>query len=421
MSVTSYKPLAVEAVIKQIHRDDEGMARYRWRRCSRDGQWIAPAEEGDGEQLRKSLPESHLEVCLLLSGTEVITQQVPYSAKERRHLARLIPFELEDDVTAELDQLHFAIGKPGDGEVPTAYVDREWLATQIEELEALGFEVSHCLPEPLLLPRPENGWTARLDDELQVHYGAGLAFSVEPAMAGPAFSSLAETALAPERLLLMADDQAHLDRLYDALPRALKEQLTDLDIDLQLADRWDGLALDRYDSLDLRQGIFARQLPFGKWWREWRNVAVVGGIALFGFVGVSVAQIQASNAETAELRQQINSVFRQVVPEGAISDPEKQLQSKVAGFKGGSSGGSVVEMLATVAPLIAAESNTNVRRLTYNDQRDEIQVTLDAKSTSDILDLSNAINETGLRAVPQNMNRAGDRQQANMTITRVAP
>lgn len=421
VSATSYRPLAVQAVIKQLHRDDEGKASYRWRRCSLEGDWLAPAEQGDGAALRRSLPQQNLEVCLLLSGTEVVTQLVSYSSKERRHLARLIPFELEDDVTTELEELHFAIGKPGDGEVPTAYVNREWLATQIADLEALGFEVSHCLPEPLLLPRPENGWTLRLDDELQVHYGMGLAFAVEPVMATAALSSLAETALLPERLLLMADDQTGLDTLYDSLPPVLQEQLTTLDIELQLADRWDGFALDRYDSLDLRQGSFARQLPFTKWWREWRSVAVVGAIALFGYVGVSVAQIQVSSAQTAELREEINGVFRQVVPQGAIADPEQQLRSKIAEYEGGSTGGSVVEMLATLGPLIASDDNVNMRRLTYNDQRDEMQVTLDAKSNSDILQLSNAINEKGLRAVPQNMSRSGDRQQANMTITRAAP
>lgn len=418
MSAVSYKPLAVQAVIKQLRRDDEGLATYRWRPCSRDGQWLGSARQGTGEEMRQALTGENLEVCLLLSGTEVVTQQVPYNPRERRHLTKLVPFELEEDVTTELEDLHFAIGQPGVDEVPTAYVNREWLAEQISDLEALGFDVSHCLPEPLLLPRPESGWSVRLDDELQVHYGPGLAFAVEPVMAKPALASLATTSALPERLLLMADDQEHLDALYEALPLAVQDKLTELDIDVQLTDRWDGLALDKYDSLDLRQGDFARQFPIAKWWREWRSVAAVAAVALVGYIGVSVAQIQVYSAETDQLREQMNSVFRQVVPQGAIANPEQQLRSKLAEFKGESGGSSVVQMLATVAPLIAEDKDVTVRRLTYNDQRDEMQVTLEAKSNSDILNLSNAINQKGFNAVPQNMSRAGDRQQANMTITR---
>lgn len=421
MSPTTYKPLAVEAVVKQLSRDAEGLARYRWRPCSRHGQWLGPARQGSGEEMRRALPGSNLEVCLVLTGTEVVTQQVPYQARERRHLARLIPFELEEDVTCDLEDLHFAIGTPGDGEVPTAYVNRHWLAEQIEDLESLGFEVAHCLPEPLLLARAENGWTLRLDDELQVHYGPGLAFSVEPAMGRATLLSLMESTLTPERLLLMADDQEHIDRLYELLPEVLQEELTELNIELQLTDRWDGLALDRYESLDLRQGDFGRQLPFGKWAREWRNVGIVAAVALFAYIGVSVAQIQVYNSHTNELRGQISAAFRQVVPQGVIANPEQQLRSKIAEYDEGAAGSSVVELLANVAPVMAANKDVVVRRMTYNDQRDEMQVTLEAKTNSDILGLANAISQKGLVAVPQNMSRSGDRQQANMTITRTAP
>src|SRR5690606_33511826 len=123
----------------------------------------------------------------------------------------------------------------------------------------------------------------------------------------------------------------------------------------------------------------------------------------------------------AQLRQQTEAAFRQVIPQGVMANPESQLQTRIREYQGGAAASSVVELLATVGPLIAAEDKVALRRLTYNDQRDEMQVTVEADSNSEILALSNAINERGLRATPQNMSRAGNRQQANMTITRTAP
>lgn len=417
----TYKPLSVRALVKLLHRDEEGMARYRWRPCSREGQWLGPAQEGNLEQLRQALPGAGVEICLLLSGMEVITQQVSYQASERRHLARLIPYELEDDVTSELDDIHFAIGTPRDGEVAVAYVDREWLAEQIQELEAAGLEVSRCLSEPLLLPRVQDGWTLRLDEELQVHYGNCLGFSVEADMAGPALASLMDTADLPPYLLLIAEDQERLDKLYELLPPTLVDDLSELHIETRLAKNWDSLVIDEFHSVDLRQGDFARQLPWKKWWREWRTVAAVAGIAFVAYVGINAAQISAANKETARLRQQIETAFRQVIPQGVMANPESQLQTRIREYQGSNAGSSVVELLATVGPLIAAEDKVTLRRLTYNDQRSEMQVTIEADSNSEILALSNAINERGLRATPQNMSRAGNRQQANMTITRAAP
>src|SRR5690606_8496583 len=144
------------------------------------------------------------------------------------------------------------------------------------------------------------------DSELQVHYNPGLAFAVEAAMAEPALLSLLESRVAPQRLLLLAGEQPPVDRLYQLLPPILRAELTELDIELRTGGRWDSMALDRYDSLDLRQGDFARQLPLAKWAREWRRVGVVAAVALLAYVGVNVAQIQVFGAQTAELRGQIN-------------------------------------------------------------------------------------------------------------------
>lgn len=422
MALTRHKPLSVQAVVKLLERDDEGNALYRWRRCSREGQWLEPARQGSAQELSEDLPASLPEVCLLLSGTEVVAQQVSYQASERRHLARLIPYELEDDVTAELDDLHFALGTPRDGEVAVAYVDREWLGQQIDELEEAGLEVSHCISEPLLLPRAADGWTLRLEDEeLQVHYGSCLGFTVESAMAAPALASLMDTAVLPQHLLLIADDQENLERLYELLPATLLDDLNELQIETRLARNWDSLALDHYEAVNMRQGSFARQLPWRKWWYEWRMVAAVAGLAFFAYVGVNAAQIDQANRETAELRQQIEAAFRQVIPQGVMANPESQLQNRLREYQGSSGGSSVVELVATVGPLIAAEDKITLRRLTYNDQRSEMQLTLEASSNSEILALSDALNEKGLRATPQNMSRVGDRQQANLTITRAMP
>lgn len=420
MALTS-KPLSVHAVVKLLQRDDDGNALYRWRRCSREGQWLEPARQGSVRELREDLPASAPEVCLLLSGTEVVTQTVAYQASERRHLARLIPYELEDDVTTDLDDTHFALGTPSEGEVAVAYVDREWLGRQIDELEEVGLEVSHCLSEPLLLPRIQDGWTLRLDEELQVHYGKCLGFALEEDLATPALASLVDSAELPSYLLLIASDQARLDKLYELLPPAVVEDLSELNIETRLAKNWDSLAIDHYQAINLRQGEFMRQLPWRKWWREWRTVAVVASLAFIAYVGVNVALISQANRETSELRQQIETAFRQVIPQGVMANPESQLQTRLREYQGGQRGSSVVELLATVGPLIAADDKIALRRLTYNDQRSEMQITVEANSNSEILALSNAINERGLRATPQNLSRAGNRQQANMTISRAAP
>src|SRR5690606_2666224 len=98
-------------------------------------------------------------------------------------------------------------------------------------------------------------------------------------------SSLLESAPLPRHILLIAEDQEHLDTLYNLLPDLLVDDLSEIPIETQLAQDWDSLTINRYDALDLRQGSFARQLPWQKWWQEWRVVTAVAAVALVAYVG----------------------------------------------------------------------------------------------------------------------------------------
>ncbi len=416
------KSVAKKVAAQQGH--DQGdlngdQPQFIWRRCNQQGRYLSGVEQGTIEDLQQSLTPKEQSVCLLLPGTDVVCQTVGFNRQEKKHLARLIPYELEEELTDEIEDLHFAFGAIGDEEAVTAYTDAEQLSQDIEALESIGLTVSHCLPEPLMLERLDTGWGLRLDDYLHVHYGPGLGFTVDRALAAAALSSLSETKQ-PEHLLLMAEDPPTLEALRNMLPLELTQHLVEEQIDTKICDQWESLDGQRVGVLDLRQGKFARQLPLAKWWLEWRSTAVVTGIALLAFFGLNLAQIQINNAKQQAVLTQINQVYRQVVPQGAVSDPERQLKQKVSAFEGGSGGGSVMAMLAKVAPMVAKAEDVNLRNLRYDNQRGTMDITLTAKSYSTALDLSNQIQSTGLDAQLSGVNASGDEQQVRMIVSRAA-
>ncbi len=417
---------------------DSSETLYQWRLCDENGSWNGEMQSGTVAQFKASFPAAAMDipVCLLLSGTEVITQKVPINIKERRHLQKLVPFQLEDSLTDELDNLHFALGSPTENEVVTAYVNDLWFASQLNELEKAGFEVTYCFSEPLMLPREENAWTLRLDDQLHVHYGEGLGFTVEQSLAGVVLSSLVQTTPPPEKILLLAADQYRIDILFQYLPEVLKNGLlaqeeyknteagSEIDnkpdnIEAKLTEGWDSLDISRAASLNLRQGKYARQLPLKKWWGEWRNTAVLGLAALIVYVGVNITQIQVFNGKRADIVAERSAVFSQVV-KGREQDAEKQLKNKIAEYENTSSGGSVIEIYALVAPLITENKDISLRTLRYTDQTGDMQLTLEAKSYGSVLALSEAINQKGLQARLQNTSQQGEQQQARMVISRAA-
>lgn len=406
---------------------------YQWRLCDDEGRWLGETKTGTVQTLRESFAASasDIPICLVLSGTEVITQPVTVNAKERRHLHKLVPFELEDSLTDEIEDLHFALGTLSEDSLIAAYVNNEWLANQLEELESAGFEVAHCFSQPLMLPRETNAWTLHLDDQLNVHYGDGLGFSVEPSLAPIVLASLAENNPVPEKILLLAADQYHVDLLYQYLPETIKQALqTQTDnaeleqsssdrLEAKIAEGWDSFDISRAADLDLRQGNYARQLPLKKWWNEWRNVSVLAVVALLVYVGINITQIQVYKAKRADVVAERSAVFSQVV-QGREQDAEKQLKNKLAEYETSSTGGSVIEMYAQVAPLITANSDIQLRTLRYTNQTGDMQLTLEAKSYGSVLALSEEINKKGLQARLQNTSQQGEQQQARMVISRAA-
>jgi len=423
------RKITTQAVIKLLYRDDQGAAQYLWRRCDEQGQWLGEAQQSDAQSLQELLPGTHPEICLMLSGSEVVLQDVPFNTKERRHLARLIPFELEDEITSEIDDLHFALATPRDESVTTAYVESDWLAQQITELESLGFEVTHCLPEPLLLPYSNASWTLHLsehaiDEEsacqrLILRYDDNLGFAIEESLAASSLEALSEITGSPESLLLLAPNEELLNKLYSLLPEKLGQSIIEEQIESRIADYWQSLSLQNISGLDLRQGSYARQLPYMKWWTQWRNVAAIALVSLVAYLGVNLGQIQIAKSQQQDLRQQIIETYRQVIPQGVVANAEQQLKQKIAQLEGSSGGGSVVALLAKIAPIIAADKEINLRDLRYVDQSGEMQLTLQAKNYDAISKLEAAMKNGGLEAKLLNTSRAGDEQQARMVVSRL--
>jgi len=148
----------------------------------------------------------------------------------------------------------------------------------------------------------------------------------------------------------------------------------------------------------------------------------MAGITMLVFLGMSIAQVQINNAKELKIRQEMAQVYRQVIPQGnASANMEDILRQRLETYQGGSTGGSVVAMLAKVAPLIANKSDVNLQNVRYDDQRGTMDLTLTARSSSDAINLSNDIQGTGLAAKLAGVTDIGDEQQVRMTISRALP
>lgn len=413
---------------------------FRWCWLS-DGQ-VQSSAMGNLDALRASLGDMAQQAWLLLPGAKVVTRQLEYTEKEKKHLRNLLPFQLEESIVGDIDELHVAIGTAAAGKVTLAYTDRQWLKTIFTQFSAIGVEITRCWSTPLLLPlqvpvaveqvepslvetesaiedltiSPFATWALALENgQVNVRFAEQEGFSVPLPLLGAALDMLIANQKLDDNLpylALRAADQDQLDSLFNRLPERLVNRVSAQTI----AETWQ---LDfNGKAIDLCQAEFSQRLPLERWMKLWRSVGILALVTLVTYVGVLGFHIYKLNKHNLQLRQQMEAVYRSVVPSGQSDDPEKRLRIKLQAMQPKTETGSVMAILAGVFPLIANNPDVTVKVITYSAETGDMSVNVQAHSFNSIDALRKSISSQGYNAELQGVNTQGDVSTGRLKINK---
>lgn len=397
---------------------------YRWRpvSSSRDA-WLGPSQQGTLPELAEQYPQASL--ILLCSGFDTVVREYGFSRKERKYLLPLLSNALEPDLASDLSSVHIVLGVP---DITTeraclVYADKRWLSAEISVLEAAGFEVIHCLPEPLLLASDDHSWSCLCDgDQLHWRWGKAQAGTVDVAMLGDTLEALSAQVRAnalpePEALYLVATDAESLERIAgEVVASPLLHERDNLVKTRRCQEIWDALEPDVRGLPDLRSGAFSAPLRWRKFWQPIRLPVSVATAAVLLFVLATLIEVQVNNHHFRQLQNEIERVYREVVPAGVLVDAEQQLRNQLilAGRTGDSA--SLLSMLDRVAPTLAQGDDVRLHRLNYSAAQGELVLGVSATNNAELLALVDRISQMGLDSRPQNLSPMGARQHASVLI-----
>jgi general secretion pathway protein L len=395
---------------------------YRWRAFSSRGEWRGPAQSGDLPTLISSCHDA--DICLLLDSSVVVSRQVMVKAGEQKHLARLLPFELEPDLACDLALIHVALGPVQPTQVGVAYGERSWLRQQIQTLEAAGLEVSRCVAEASCLSAPPQGWVVSIDrhqtDSVLLRWPGGatrchaeLVPLLLQSMAGP------PDMIWPTELTVYGADDDNTNRLAGQLASMLSQAAAHaVPFRTQkISDDWDALNPLHPNAVNLRQGDLAAPVRWQKLWRPLRMPVYASAAACLVFVLSAVIEIQLNQRRFENLQTEIEQTYRRAVPQGVLVDAEVQLTTQLAQLRRNSGQGQLLPLLDELAPVLLQAASVRVHRLTYSSGQRELQLTISGDSNTTLLALDEQLNQAGIRAQTRNISRAGDRQQASLIVS----
>lgn len=342
------------------------------------------ARQGTLAELAPAVAQAPL--TLVLPASACALRQVTFASHERRLLEKVIPYTLEDDLVDRVDDLHFVIctlpgqDKRQDNAAAVCYLDKQVLQQALQPLQELALNVRAALPEQLLLPYGPGQWTLVFpgNGECLVRTGAAEGMAAAMANLPLLLGALAREQQPPARLAIVHAPGAESPDagMLAAMVPGFAGEVTS-----SVAEYWEvlhrGMAGDGVlmRDLNLLSGEFTPQFPWGGWWRQWRVAAALLLAIGCADLAARVIEINRLEGQVRELTRETESVFRQVMPEGAVVDPRLQLQRRLAVLEGNSAEGFVA-LLNRAAPVIMDNPRLDVQTLNYSGRDAEIQLTL---------------------------------------------
>lgn len=341
-------------------------------------------------------------VALLVPAGDVSQFQVALPAGNEARLLQLAPFALEDQVSQDVDALHFAVGQRDalTGLVPVAVVARSRMQQWLDQATAMQLLPRAMFAESDLSPvLPGHVTLVVAEDQLLVRNDT----------ARPLLFPAADPLLALELLLGADADLSVVNLVVHASPEdwqrhgtkieALREHVASYRAQLSggglLALYAQGLA--QAQPVNLMQGAFRPQQSRRTGWLPWRGAALLA-LALLLLHGLgSWWQLRQLRRTSLDLDQQITQLYGSIFPgQQPGSAPRRALEKRLAALAGGGPRGDLLPLLAAVS---AARQNVpGAELLSLSFKPGVLQLKLAAPDASTLQQFTQALRAGGYAA-----------------------
>jgi general secretion pathway protein L len=378
---------------------------WSWAVVDSAGQLLVAPGESTGAPLLAAATGRR--VALLLPGADVALLSATLPAGNEAKLLPLVPFALEDQVSQDIELLHFALGQRDALTATTtvAVVERALLERWLDQAREMGLAPQAAFAESELVPSFPGQVTMVVADDQLVLRSDNARTAVLPA---------SDPLLALEMFLGADADQAgglasvHLAIYSGAADwqkhskqiEALRERVQSLKVQLStggmlaLAAR----ALPQANAINLLQGSFRPKSAATNQWKKWRLVGMLAGALLLLHLLASAWQLRQLHKAENSLDESIGKIYATAFPgQPAGGDARRRMEQRLSGAAGDAN--QPGELMHVLAALSAAQQNVPVVRLqSLSFHRGSAQMKLGAPDAATLAQFGQALQAGGYAA-----------------------
>jgi general secretion pathway protein L len=398
-----------------------------------DTEWLTVDETGAPAGPRQAGPlnlaaavGASARIVALAPATQVLLAEPDLPPGSGAKLARAVPFALEEQLTEDIDQLYFAIGRRGPaGKTPVAVVSRTIMESWLASLNAAGLAPVAIYPEISLMPENPGQTVLWLERErLAVRRPGGLPFAVELT---PVTEALVVAGMIPDPsddaappkvresaiLYLSREDWLRVQDEFEGLIGQFESLKIQLLPDGALP--WLARGLEDGRAINLLQGEFATETDYGAHWRQWRVAAGLAVALLVVHLGAQAVQLQRAKRDSAQLDTQIAQVFSMAMPTEKPLEPRRQMEARLNLVRKSAVGPQYfLHAMQALSAGLSQVPKTSIDALSYREQTVDMKLT--APSVEALSQLSQVIGSKGLVAEIQSSTPVSGGVEAHMQI-----
>ncbi len=341
-------------------------------------------------------------VYVLIDAHYTMLESVKVPSKSRHKQLQAIPFAMEDHLAEDIDNTHFALGKPDQNhQIPVIAIKRSLMQNTLERFAQHQVSVDAISADSIAIPGNPEQWCVLIDED-----SALIKLSDSQAHCCDR-----ENTLAIIQALLAQSDTPPASILYhykegDDVAESL---LDSLDVDIETRP-YKSHSLEIFAThikealnFNLLQGEFKpKKKSSPGWLQPWKSVAAVAGLWMVLHLGhAAIASMQLKQKNQA-LSKQIEQEFKRAMPEARkMTNMQTRVERKLEQLKTGSTANTdtgFLQILGKATPALAGAKNIEIRATVY--RNNYIDIDMSAASLQDIEQLKNSLNSlSGIKTV----------------------
>ena len=340
---------------------------------------------------------------VLVPGTDVLLAEPVLPLKSGAKLAQVVPFALEEQLAADVEDMHFAVGKrESRAGTPVVAVSRARMDQWVATLQAAGLSTDTIYAETSVLPTVTGAVAVLIDGKrlyVRRENQPGTVIEVEPLIEALQMA-LASGEESREHVTIFVSEEDY------ERERELLEELREFTASLQLKLLPDGplplLAsnIPKTGAVNLLQGPYAAKTKLNISFAPWRYAAILAAVFIAAHVGMKTWQYFHYKNVESQLDAQIAEVFQQAIPGAPVPDPleaRRQVEAVLGQLRGTGPTSGMLTTLAMLSEAMAQAPNIDVEALYYQQDGTDLRV-LAPKDETAVLDrILQVANERGMR------------------------